>query len=52
MKTEPLRGFWTLAMVLNKVDFPIPFLPKTVTNFPFSIDKLIAEATIFCAFLD
>ncbi|WP_335682126.1 hypothetical protein [Polaribacter sp. SA4-12] len=47
---SPEIGSCTLEIVLNKVDFPIPFLPKTVTSFPFSISKLILEAITLWSF--
>lgn len=50
IKTSPAIGCCTLEMVRNKVDFPIPFFPNSATNFPFEIDKLISEATIFDCF--
>ncbi len=47
---SPEIGVCTLAMVLNNVDFPIPFLPKIVTKLPFSISKFIPEAIILSFF--
>ena len=46
MKTVPDNGDWTFDIVRKRVDFPMPFLPNSAINFPFSNDKFIASAII------
>ncbi len=38
----------TRVIVLNKVDFPIPFLPNNATKLPPDSEIVISEATICC----
>jgi hypothetical protein len=46
----PEIGFCTLEIVLKRVDFPMPFFPKTLINFPFSMDRFISEKIILFSF--